>query len=255
MTPAQFKKLSNKAKVYFSSLDLQTVKQEFLADFLLNQNKKLEKGDGVLNYGLELTPSKFCQDEMNMCGSEGKCLFTCLAFSGIDNMMKSASMELSSTLKKRIRRTFLFLKDQTFFLTKLEMEIKLLSFMTEQVAIRMNVFSDVNWEEIFDLNQFSNVIFYDYTKKIKNIESTKKNFTYSASEKDKDSDLVALLERGMNVAMVFGSKLPQEWKGFEVVDGDIHDRRYEDKKGVVVGLRQKTTMGGKSDSVFIKKAS
>jgi hypothetical protein len=163
-------------------------------------------------------------------------------------------MELSNTLKKRIRRTFLFLKDQKFFLTKLEMEIKLLSFMTEQVAVRMNVFSDVNWEDIFDLNQFSNVTFYDYTKKIKNIEATNKHFTYSASEKDSDKDLIALLTRGMNVAMVF-NKIPQAWKGFEVIDGDIHDRRYEDKKGVVVGLRQKTTMGGKTESSFIKKAS
>jgi hypothetical protein len=163
-------------------------------------------------------------------------------------------MDLSNTLKKRIRRTFLFLKDQTFFLTKLEMEIKMLSFMTDKVAIRMNVFSDVDWEEIFNLNQFTNVTFYDYTKKIKNIEATNKHFTYSASEKDSDSDLVALLNRGMNVAMVF-RKVPLVWNGFEVVDGDIHDRRYEDKKGVVVGLRQKTTMGGKSDLTFIKKVS
>jgi hypothetical protein len=253
MTPVQFKTLSNKAKAYFLSLDLKSVKKEFMGD-LLNQNKKLEKGDGVLNYGLELTPSKFCQDEMNMCGNEGKCLFTCLVFSGIDNVMKSSTMELSNTLKKRIRRTFLFLKDQKFFLTKLEMEIKLLSFMTEKVAIRMNVFSDINWEDIFDLNQFTNVTFYDYTKKVKNIESTKKHFTYSASEKDSDKDLIALLERGMNVAIVF-NKVPTNWNGFEVVDGDIHDRRYEDKKGVVVGLRQKTTMGGKTESSFIKKAS
>lgn len=135
------------------------------------------------------------------------------------------------------------------------MEINLLSQLEEQIAVRLNVFSDIEWENYFDLSQFENAIFYDYTKKTQNLESTKRHFTYSASEKDSDSDLVSLLERGINVAMVFGSKLPQEWKGFEVVDGDIHDRRYEDKKGVVVGLKQKTTQGGKTESEFIKKAS
>lgn len=101
MTPTQYKDLSTLAKNYFNSLDLKEVKKEFSNDFLLNRNKKLEKGSGVPNYGLELTPSKFSQIEMNLCGGEGKCLFTCLVFSGIDNVMKSKSMELSNTMKKK----------------------------------------------------------------------------------------------------------------------------------------------------------
>jgi hypothetical protein len=254
MTPAQYKKLSTLAKRYFNSLDLETVKAEFTKDSLLNRNKKLEKGTGIPNFGLELTPSKFAQDIVNMCGNEGICLFTCLVFSGQDNMMKSKSMILSNTLKKRIRRTFLLIMDPDFALAKLTEEIQALSDTYQMVALRMNVFSDLDWVKALDPTKWDNVIWYDYTKKVSNLESsTKKSFTYSASEKDQDKDLIALLNRGYNVAMVFHTnKLPSSWNGFKVIDGDEHDRRYEDPKGVVVGLKQKTTMGGKTKTKFTR---
>ena len=254
MTPAQYSSLSLLAKEYFNSLDLETVKKEFTKDSLLNRNQKLEKGSGIPNYGLELTPSKFAQTIFNMCGNEGQCLFTCLVFSGLDNMMKSKSMILSNTLKKRIRRTFLLLIDPDFALAKLKQEIQVLSDTYQTVAIRMNVFSDLKWHDVIAPTTWNNVLWYDYTKKDSFLgKSTKKSFTYSASEKDKDGDLVALLNRGYNVAMVFhANKLPSTWNGFEVIDGDEHDRRYEDKKGVVVGLVQKSTMGGKHKSVFTR---
>ena len=252
MKPAQYKALSKKAQEYFKSLDLETVRDEFTQGSLLNRNKKLEKGTGVPNFGLEMTPSMFAQKMFNMCGNEGQCLFTCLVFSGVSNMMKSKSMELSDTLKKRIRRTFLFLNDQVFFLAKLRTEIQALSDSYKNVAVRLNVFSDVEWDSIFPTN-WDNVTMYDYTKRVSQFDSPTKHFTYSASEKDTDKDLQQLLKKGYNVAMVFHTnKLPATWNGFQVIDGDDHDRRYEDPKGVVVGLKQKTTMGGKHKTKFTR---
>jgi hypothetical protein len=259
MTPAQFKNLQSQARDYMSSLDIDTVREEFSNSFLLNRNAKLEKGEGVANYGLELTPSKFASDA-NLCGGEGQCLFTCLVFSGAGNLTRAGKgneggmMILTPVLKKRLRRTFLFLNDQDFFLRRLEGEIFLLKMTHGELAIRLNVFSDIDWDSIFNVKGLQNqgVIFYDYTKKQSSFSGTR-HLTYSASEKDSDEDLVALLERGFNVAMVFhANKLPQEWEGFPVVDGDKDDRRYLDSKGVVVGLVQKTTIGGKIESTFTR---
>jgi hypothetical protein len=46
------------------------------------------------------------------------------------------------------------------------------------------------------------------------------------------------MDRGVNVAVVFDLP-PTEWRGLEVVNGDLHDFRYLDRKGVVVGLKAK----------------
>jgi hypothetical protein len=51
------------------------------------------------------------------------------------------------------------------------------------------------------------------------------------------------LRKGGNVAVVFrvkkGQPLPKMWNGYEVIDGDIDDLRFLDKKNVIVGLRAK----------------
>jgi hypothetical protein len=262
MTPAQYKNLQVQARAYMSTLDLAKVKQEFSKELLLIRNAKLEKGEGMANYGLELTPSKFASNE-NLCGKEGQCLKTCLVFSGIGNLITAGKgkggemMRLTPTLKKRLRRTFLFLNDREFMLKRLEGEIFLLTQTHGPIAVRLNVFSDINWDAIFPVKKYQDmgVVFYNYTKHSERMGNVLSHQTYSASEKDKDKDIVALLERGFNVAMVFqGTKLPQEWKGFPVVDGDKDDRRYLDAKGVVVGLIQKNTIGGKTVSKFTKVA-
>ena len=33
--------------------------------------------------------------------------------------------------------------------------------------------------------------------------------------------------------------LPTIWRGYEVIDGDLYDLRFKDKRGVVIGLRAK----------------
>jgi hypothetical protein len=254
MTPTQYASLRTQAIEYFNSLDIEAVREEFSNSFLLNRNAKLEKGDGIAIFGLELTPSKFCQTEVNMCGNEGECLFTCLVFSGAGNLTRAGSKDsdpiLTPVLKKRIRRTFLFLKDREFCVNRIKGEVALQRFTFGKVALRLNVFSDWKWEDELDLDSLG-VTLYDYSKKKSDFEGTKRHLTYSASEKDSDQDLVALLEKGYNVAMVFhANKLPETWNGFTVVNGDKDDRRFNDPKGVVVGLTQKTTIGGKNKSKF-----
>ncbi len=48
-----------------------------------------------------------------------------------------------------------------------------------------------------------------------------------------------MLSNGINVAVVFKDKLPAEFLGFPVIDGDISDTRFLDSQGVIVGLKAK----------------
>jgi hypothetical protein len=66
--------------------------------------------------------------------------------------------------------------------------------------------------------------------------------TFSRSEKNEDiAD--GFIKRGGNVAVVFstrkGRALPDTYLGAPVIDGDEHDLRFLDPRGVVVGLRAK----------------
>ena len=48
-----------------------------------------------------------------------------------------------------------------------------------------------------------------------------------------------ILELGGNVAVVFRGSLPKTYLGYPVVNGDEHDLRFKDPKGVIVGLVEK----------------
>ena len=79
--------------------------------------------------------------------------------------------------------------------------------------------------------------------------------TYSASEKTSDDTIRALVDEGENVAVVFSTSrsraLPVEYLGARVVDGDKTDARWQDPRGVIVGLRAKGRMRG-SESGFVR---
>lgn len=61
-----------------------------------------------------------------------------------------------------------------------------------------------------------------------------------------------MIDRGINVAVVFKNKLPETFWGLDVIDGDLNDMRYIDKKGVIVGLKYKTVRERpKEDSKFV----
>ena len=53
-----------------------------------------------------------------------------------------------------------------------------------------------------------------------------------------------MLKRGVNVAVVYWKELPPEdFGGFEVIDGDKNDARFKDPIGKIVGLKYKPSAG------------
>lgn len=100
---------------------------------------------------------------------------------------------------------------------------------------------------------FPKVQFVDYTKSARRFERTlpsNYDLTFSRSESN-EPDAIKILERGRNVAVVFAGLKPKRWNGYRVIDGDQHDLRHLDPKGVVVGLSPKGNKAKRDTSGFV----
>jgi hypothetical protein len=99
------------------------------------------------------------------------------------------------------------------------------------------------------------VQFYDYTKVLNYLDHDLNNYhmTFSDSGRN-DSDIKAAIASGHNVAVVFQDRLPKKWMQRKVINGDKHDLRFKDPRGVIVGLAAKG-QGRKINNKFIKIAS
>jgi hypothetical protein len=113
----------------------------------------------------------------------------------------------------------------------------------KQLAMRLNGTSDLDWSSIY--KAFPTVQFYEYTKrpdlakklhKINNV-----HITFSKHENHSTANVKHLLASGVNVAVVFNKEVPSEYINIQVIDGDKHDRRFEDKQGRIIGLKLKGT--------------
>ncbi len=211
---------------------------------LLNSgNYKTSKGEkyGWKTYGLHLAP--FNLSGYNVCGSASiGCSNACLNTSGRGSM--------HSVQDARAKKTRRFFEDRDGFISQLYKEIKssVKSAAKKQInsCFRLNLTSDILWER-FVIKDFPESQFYDYTKHLKRfirfLEGklpSNYHLTYSRDETTPDTLVKSLCASGGNVAVVFrGKKLPSEWLGIKVIDGDDSDLRFQDGCGKIVGLLEK----------------
>jgi len=199
---------------------------------------KMAKGEkfGYKTAILHLAPYKL--SGKNVCPKASKeCIAFCLNTSGRGQM--------NSVQQARINKTQLFWKDRKKFLEQLSQEIgqlkKRAASQGFKFAVRLNGTSDLAWHRFSSLmDQHPDVIFYDYTKVYNHLDHNLKNYkiTFSASGSN-NTECMAALKAGHNVAYVFKDKLPKKFQGKRVIDGDKHDLRFLDPRGVVVGLLAK----------------
>lgn len=106
-------------------------------------------------------------------------------------------------------------------------------------AVRLNVFSDLPWERLIDLEEFPTVQFYDYPKIPRCLGRTPDHYylTFSLSETN-EPDAGKALDSGFNVAAPFRDR-PARYMGRPVIDGDAHDLRFLDPRPAVMGLTPK----------------
>jgi hypothetical protein len=153
----------------------------------------------------------------------------------------------------RSRRTEFYLQYKHDFLTQLLSELtkfdKLMKKRGTVGAVRLNGTSDIDFLYSFDkgldislLDEFQNLVFYDYTKnpaRVKRYTGSKYNLCFSRSDCN-DRDTLQVLNSGGTVSVVFrDDDLPTTWHGFRVVDGDKRDDLMLDVRNVVLGLRAK----------------
>jgi len=211
---------------------------------LLNSgNHKTIKGEkiGWRTYGLHLAPHTLAGRNVCAHASAG-CAAACLNTAGRGIM--------HSVQEARIRKTKWFFEDRLAFTLQLIKEIK----SRKKSAIknnltpcfRLNLTSDLPWENLSVMLPFPFLQFYDYTKDKKRMlrylnGELPPNYylTYSRSEETRDEEIHDLCNKGGNVAIVFRDHLPSEWQGIKVIDGDINDLRFLDEYSKIVGLKAK----------------
>lgn len=205
---------------------------------------------GELTYGIYLAPANISGYEVCPMRTEG-CTAVCLHESGHNRIDKGRITE------SRIKKTKLFFEHREFFVDWMAAEIESWSKKAEsrgmKFSVRINNTSDINPKSFYTvrdskkiniLEMFPHIQFYDYTKVGNRTALTHKygnyDLTFSFSGENMDACREAL-ENGVRVAMVFKDKLPEDYMGYPVIDGDKYDMRYLDKGSVIVGLKYKKT--------------
>lgn len=227
---------------------------------LSKNNMKLAKGmkHGILSLGLSLAPAR--SSGYNMCPmASPECERFCLFATGHSSeYFHSVKLEYNPIWEARIIKTMYFMEDRKAFMEQLRKEIKAAvrkaDHLKLQLAIRLNVFSDISWETIAPDIFLDNpsVVFYDYTAIKKRIlgELPKNYYLTFSLKEDNIADALQVLANGKNITAVVKEKTPT-FHGFPTVDGDIHDVRFLDPDGHVVLLKPKGQLAN-SDSPFIR---
>ena len=232
-------------------------------------NPKLAKNGkvGVMAAPLHLAPAKLSGYEVCPTATDG-CRAACLHTAGNPAYMAGKAFA-------RVARTKAYFEAREAFMTLLVIEISALrrKALSEgmQPAVRLNATSDIPWERVaftldgvaYDnlMTLFPDVEFYDYTKRA-NRRNLPANYTLTFSlAEDNDAAAVQAMVNGINVAVVFanrrGKGLPEAFTvgglTAPVIDGDEHDFRPLDARGVFVGLRAKGDAIGDT-SGFVRAA-
>jgi hypothetical protein len=207
---------------------------------------------GYLSQVLYFAPSDL--SGMELCnGKSEACAFACLNASG--------QLGLDNGIRATMARTLLWRFRPLMFWTGISEEIargaKKALKKGMGHSVRLNGTSDIPFEarkngkplkELMRLYQ--NTRFYDYTKLAgrclpeyvarHGLKDYHLTFSFSG-ENWRACEM--LLERGVSVAVCFdlkkGEQLPETYQGYKVIDGDVHDLRFLDERGVIVGLRYK----------------
>jgi len=216
-------------------------------------NTKIKKGEklGWLTLGLSLLPYNLSGKNFCSHASQG-CAAACLNTSGMG--------VFSNVQEARLKKSRFFIEQKETFLSQLKKEITLAIKNAKKknmkLAVRLNVLSDLPWENLIDMKAFPEVMFYDYTPNPKRMISfingeLPENYHLTFSRKENNQHLVELFAKTRaNIAAVFAGSLPKSYLGKPVVNGDDTDLRFLDPQGVIVGLVAKGK-GKKDGSGFV----
>lgn len=237
-------------------------------------NTKTVKGlkQGYLTLILHFAPHTMNDKKINVCPhATESCIATCLNDSGRYRLFPAIK-------KARIRKTNQFLENRALFIDNIAEEIQYYKNQASKkgllLCVRLNGTSDIRWSKVNStqgknlFTLFPTIQFYDYTKNpyivgdSKHIKNYHITFSFSGENHTECWDVAGM---GINIAVAFqGVKKSEEftgtWQGKKIVDGDLNDLRFLDKRGMVVGLRVKGIKQKTMENSFLvqierKKAS
>jgi hypothetical protein len=191
----------------------------------------------------------------NVCPWAGTCKEACLnsAGRGAFNSVQAA----------RIKKTRWFFADRDAFMETLYLDCKSLIAKAKRLGmtpcVRLNGTSDLAFHRLIVpskgktlMDLFPTVPFYDYTKSIKKaldnargIHPSNYHVTFSRDSASNESECEQVLRAGVNVSVVFRDTLPAVWKHRPVLNGDVTDLRFLDRRaragrsGFIIGLKAK----------------
>lgn len=217
---------------------------------------KTRKGEALnfLTGILYLSPSTL-SGVGNVCPWAGTCKEACLNTSG-----RGA---FNSVQSARIKKTKAFFANRNAFLESLYEDCKALVAKAKRLGmtpcVRLNGTSDLAFHRLIVpskgmtlMDLFPTVPFYDYSKSVKKALDNAKGLhapnyhvTFSRDSAANENECAAVLRAGGNVSVVFRDALPPTFFHRPVLDGDLHDLRFLDRRaragrhGYVVGLKAK----------------
>jgi hypothetical protein len=203
----------------------------------------------------------------NLCPRASKaCEALCLGwFSGQAGMARDG--QLNSVRASRIAKARRFMRERDAYLVDLVKATELAEAQAARLGlslcVRPNGSTDIAWERIKVwragtlypniMSAFPAVQFTDYTKIASRFGKplpSNYSLTYSRAE-GRDEEAHTLLDAGHNVAIVFAGERPRQWCGVATIDGDEHDLRHLDPRGVVVALSPKGHRAKRDRSGFV----
>lgn len=214
---------------------------------LLATNYKLSKDTpGYRILGLSLAPHTVAGGSTVCPYSTVECRSVCLGTETGLNVLESA-------LRAKVARTKLWQRYPDRFRGQLATEVfnarRAAHKAGLKLAIRLNVYSDIEWEREFAelFTDFADVTFYDYTKVPRRYARPRNyHLTYSYTGTVASArTAVEYLDRRVNAAVIFPGALPFEFRfvpdapALRVVNGDLNDFRPGDPWPAVVGLKFK----------------
>lgn len=174
----------------------------------------------------------------------------------------------NSVQESRIKKALWFKQDQESFMQAMAQDVERFTKYCEKKGFipvfRPNGTSDIRferirlqaWDGLNIFERFPSIQFLDYTKlwnRTKTALPKNYHLTWSYSEASSlyASQLKPVMEQGLNAAVVFEGDLPDMFKGYPVINGDSHDLRFLDEKGVIVGLKPKGNRWRKLHNGFV----
>jgi|TARA_R110000764_G_scaffold560_2_gene2165 hypothetical protein len=205
----------------------------------LGTNTKLAKGtQDYLIAGLSLAPSDLSGYRVCTHEKVASCVETCLFYAG-RGVMKPVK-------KARLRKTRLLMEDRHEFLRLLDLDLRsMLKYANKhqkKLAVRLNVLSDLSWENIFDMSKYD-IQFYDYTKRTTRLGKLPSNYDLTLSVYEHKhlypKAILKARETNTNIAAVFDGPIPKTFEGLPTFLGDDDDLRFLDPKPCCVALKAK----------------